>query len=108
MKSMIRVLSLAVLGLFAAPGAQADWHGGKLTRIQMGYDGSTIVFVAAGHARNNCTCYAAWPDAMCLDRNRATFKEEVALIYLARAKGSNLFYNIDETTCKVIAMYEAD
>jgi hypothetical protein len=97
-----------MLGLFAASGAHADWHGGKLVRIQVAYDGNTITFVTTGYTRNNCTCYASWPDSMCLNRDHVSFKEEVALVYLARAKGSTLSYNIDETTCSVLAMYESD
>jgi len=108
MKATIRSLFAALALLLCASSANADWHGGKLIRIQVAYDGSTVVFVAAGHIRSNCTCYSAWPDAMCLNRSRTSFKEEVALLYLARARGSNFYYNIDETTCQVVAMYESD
>ena len=45
---------------------------------------------------------------MCLNRSRTSFKEEVAMLYMARARGSTFAYNIDETTCQVIAMYETD
>lgn len=107
MKIFVRV-SAALLCLLAASAAHADWHGGKIVRIQIAYDGSTVTFVTTGYTRNNCACYASWPDSMCLNRDRLTFKEEVALLYLARARGSTISYNIDETTCRVLAMYESD
>jgi hypothetical protein len=87
-------------------GAHADWHGGKVTQIDIAYDGSTITFVVAGWSRSNCTCYASWANTMCLNRSRLTYKEEVALLYMARARDTVLFANIDETTCSVNAMYE--
>jgi hypothetical protein len=108
MTTFVRALSGLTLCLFAASAAHADWHGGKLLRILIAYDGSTITFVTTGYTRNNCTCYAPWPDAMCLNRDRVSFKEEAALLYLARARGSTISYNIDETTCRVVAMYESD
>jgi hypothetical protein len=98
----------AVVALLSASAANADWHGGKIIRIQIAYDGSSVVFVVAGHTRNNCTCYAAWPDTMCLNRSRASFKEEVAMLYMTRARGGTISYNIDENTCQVQAMYETD
>jgi hypothetical protein len=33
-------------------------------------------------------------------------KEEVAMLFSARARGAELFAQIDETTCSVMAMYE--
>jgi hypothetical protein len=99
---------VAMLGLFSASAANADWHGGKILRIQVAYDGSTITFVTTGYTRNNCLCYANWGDSMCLNRDRLSFKEEVALLYLVRARGGTLNYNIDETTCRVVALYETD
>jgi hypothetical protein len=100
-------VSLAVILAIAAPAAHADWHGGKVTQINIGYDGSTITFVVAGWVRNNCTCYM-WVNTMCLNRARASFKEEVAMLYSARARGTELFANIDETTCSIVALYEID
>lgn len=76
--------------------------------MQIGYDGSTIMFTVAGHVRSNCTCYPTWPNTMCLNRSRLTFKEEVAMLYSGRARGTEVYYNIDETTCSVVAMYESD
>jgi hypothetical protein len=43
---------------------------------------------------------------MCLDQTRATFEFEKALILSTRARSMVLNVNIDETTCKVVAMYE--
>jgi hypothetical protein len=99
---------LATSVLLVASAAHADWHSGKIQRIFIAYDGSTITFQAIGHTRNNCTCYAAWPDTMCLNRDRTSFKEEVALLYMARARGSTISYNIDEATCQVVSIYESD
>jgi hypothetical protein len=103
-----RKFLFALIALLSASAANADWHGGKVVRVLIAYDGSSVVFVVAGHARNNCTCYSPWPDAMCLNRTRSSFKEEVALLYMARARGSTLSYNIDENSCQVQAMYESD
>jgi len=99
---------VAALFVFVSPLALADWHGGKVTTVQIAYDGSTIVFTLAGHSRNNCTCYSAWPNTICLNRARVSFKEEVAMLYSVRARGGDLHVNIDETSCSVVAMYEAD
>ena len=106
MKIWISTIALALA--LIAPAAQADWHGGKVTQINVGYDGSTITLVVAGWVRTNCTCYAAWPSTMCLNRNRLTYKEEVAMLFSARARGTELFAHIDETTCSVVALYEVD
>jgi hypothetical protein len=105
MKRFVRTL-LPFLALVAVT-AHADWHGGKVTQINIAYDGSTITFAIAGHSRNNCSCYSAWPSVLCLDRSRISFKEEVAMLYSARARGTEVFVNIDETSCEVVAMYEA-
>jgi hypothetical protein len=45
---------------------------------------------------------------LCLDRSRASFKEEVAMLLSARARGTGVHVNIDETTCFVTAIYEVD
>jgi hypothetical protein len=107
MKTAIKSV-LASAALLSASAANADWHSGKIIRIQVAYDGSTITFVTTGYVRSNCACYAAWPDSMCLNRSRASFREEVAMLYMARARGSTFAYNIDEATCQVVAMYETD
>jgi hypothetical protein len=106
MKIWIRMIAVALA--LIAPAAQADWHGGKVIEINVGYDGSTIAFVVAGWVRANCSCYAPWPNTMCLNRNRLTYKEEVAMLFSARARGTELYANIDETTCSVVALYEVD
>lgn len=102
------VILCSVTGFIATQDARADWHGGRVNNVSIAYDGSTVTFTVAGHSRNNCTCYSPWSGNMCLNRSRASFKEEVALLYSVRARGGSLNYNIDETTCYVVAMYEAD
>lgn len=99
--------ALAALAL-VTPLAHADWHGGKVTAVFVAYDASTVTFTIAGYSRNNCTCYSAWPNTLCLNRDRPSFKEEVAMLYSVRARGGELHVNIDESTCSVVAMYEAD
>ncbi|MDF2466710.1 MAG: hypothetical protein K0Q43_4945 [Ramlibacter sp.] len=102
----ISSLLLAAALMITATSSQAAWHGGRVTQINIGYDGSTITFVVEGWERTNCTCYAAWSNTMCLNRSRASFKEEVAMLYSARARGTVLHANIDETSCQVVALYE--
>ncbi len=95
----------ATLGLLLAPAASpalADWHAGKVTQLAIGYDGSTITFLN----RSNCTCYSPWPGLMCLDRTRATHKEEFAMLLRARATATDINVHIDEGTCRVVALYE--
>lgn len=75
---------LAALVLLAGPhGACAGWHAGRITQLNFGYDGSTVTFVIEGWGRSNCTCYPRWPNTMCLDRTRVTFKEEYAWLLKA-------------------------
>jgi hypothetical protein len=102
-------MKLWVLGLAMASialVARADWHGGKIYQISIGYDGSTVTFQLEGSTRTNCTCYPTWPNMACLNRTRASFKEELAMLYAVRARGNELYVNIDEVTCTVVAMYE--
>jgi hypothetical protein len=104
MKAILLVTIVLVLGV---PAARADWHAGMVTAVKVGYDG-TITFNISGLTRSNCTCYATWPTDVCLNRARTTsFKEEVAMLYSVRARGSTLSINIDEVTCSVVAMYES-
>jgi hypothetical protein len=84
----------------------SDWHTGKINHIGVGYNGSTVTIRVEGWTRNNCTCYTPWPDYMCLDETRATANFERSLILAARARGSKVKVNIEETSCKVIAIYE--
>jgi hypothetical protein len=106
MKIWIRTIVVALA--LIAPAAHADWHGGKVIEINIAYDGSTLTFVVANWVRNNCTCYSTWPNTMCLNRARLSYKEEVAMLFSARARGTDLYANIDETTCSVVALYEVD
>jgi len=107
MKQLSRFFAVAVTLAFATV-ANADWHIGKVTQLGISYDGSTISFVLEGWVRSNCTCNTAWPNNMCLNRSRASFKEEVGMLYSARARGSVLRANIDEGSCSVVALYELD
>jgi hypothetical protein len=100
--------ALALLLIVVVPTANADWHGGRVSSVNIAYDGSTIAFAIDGYVRSNCTCYPPWSNTMCLDRSRVSFKEEVAMLYSVRARGGNLYVNINEASCKVEAMYEAD
>lgn len=99
---------LIVLALLLAAGApaRADWHGGTVTQLAFHYDGSTVSFVISGWTRNNCTCNNAWPQMACLDRSRASFKEEYAWLLAARARGTPINVYLDETSCRVVAAYE--
>lgn len=103
-KNMIGIV-VAAMGL-VSHAAYADWHGGRVTQINIGYEGSAITFIVDGWTRSNCTCYPTWSNMMCLNRARTSFKEEVAMLFSARARGTELFAHIDETTCSVVAMYE--
>jgi hypothetical protein len=107
MKQLGKLFAIAATLAFAT-AAHADWHLGKVTQVNIGYDGSTITFIVAGWTRTNCTCYPAWNNMMCLNRSRTSFKEEVAFLYSARARGTAVGANIDETTCTVVALYEVD
>jgi hypothetical protein len=95
----------AIVSIIALP-AWADWHSGAITGLHVGYDGTTIMFDMAGFVRSNCTCYSPWPNYMCLDRSRVSFREEFAMMETARLTGVTMNVNIDEVTCKVLAMYE--
>ena len=97
---------LLILTLFFLPSALADWHSGTIDIIAIGYDGKTIAISQLNSTRNNCTCYPTWPNRYCLDRSRDSFKEEYALILSAKARNKSLNININETSCKVIAIYE--
>jgi hypothetical protein len=45
---------------------------------------------------------------MCLNSARETYDFEKAMILTARARGSVVHANIDEGTCMIRAIYEAD
>ncbi len=98
--------TLGLLFALAASPALADWHAGKITQLGFGYDGSTVAFLISGWSRSNCACYPVWPNQMCLDRNRASYKEEFAWLLRARAMDTEIQVNIDEATCRVVAMFE--
>jgi hypothetical protein len=100
------MLALGILMLTLSPSALADWHTGVIDQLGIGYDGVTVVFRLGGWTRTNCTCYSSWPDQMCLDRTRTSFKEEYAWILRARASNQRVMAHIDETTCKVLALFE--
>jgi hypothetical protein len=99
----VATLASAILGSIASP-AFADWHYGTVTGLSVAYDGSTVVVIVSGWTRTNCTCYSTWPTAACLDRSRTSFHEEYALLLSARRVGQPVGINIDEATCKVLAI----
>lgn len=99
-------LALAAFMLVLSPAAFADWHEGVVEQLGIGYDGSTTVLKLTGWNRTNCTCYSTWPSTMCLDRTRTSFKEEYASVLRARVSGQQIRAYIDETTCRVMALYE--
>lgn len=104
---MYSITLVAVAAVLGWPGvASADWHSGRIIQLSFGYDGLTVAFVISDWIRTNCTCYSAWANHMCLDRSRTSFKEEYAWILKARTVDQTINVNIDETTCKVIALYE--
>ncbi len=103
-KAILMVVTLLLA--LASAETNADWHGGKVTMMSIGYDGKTIAFKVAGWTRNNCTCNPTWPEQMCLDSTRATYDFEKAVLLSARARGSELSANIEESSCKVVALYE--
>ncbi len=98
--------TLALVLAFAVSPTWADWHAGRITRLGFGYDGSTITLQISDWSRSNCTCYSVWPNQRCLDRNRATFKEEFAWLLRARAMDAQVQVHIDEGTCRVVALFE--
>ena len=102
-QGLMALLLMSVMGV-----ANATWYTGTVSRLGVAYDGSTITLRIAGFTRTDCTCYAAWNTDMCLDRTRVSFREEYASILRARATGQTIQVNIDDSTCKVIAVYELD
>lgn len=101
----MRQIIFILLAMLAFP-VSADWYGGNLSQVSVGYDGKTVAIIPAGWSRSNCTCYPAWPNHMCLDNTRETADFEKSLLLSAKARGTKIFFNIDEATCKVIALYE--
>ena len=97
---------LFVLSLFFSLSCLADWHKGIINMIAIGYDGKTISVGQVGFTHGNCTCYSTWPNRYCLDRTRDSFKDEYALLLSAKARGTSLGININETTCYIRAIYE--
>lgn len=89
-----------------SPFASADWHYGTVTQLGFEYNGSTITFRLHGWDRNNCTCAPSWPNQMCLNRDRSTFKEEYAWLLSARVGQRVIGANIDEASCRIVALFE--
>ena len=86
--------------------ANAAWYSGRIVQINIGYDGSTVTVRTEGFARTDCTCYASWPNMMCLDRNRATSRIEQSMLLSAKARGQIISLYIDEASCRISAIYE--
>ena len=101
----LRIGCYLMLAAFASI-VRADWHTGTVDSVAFAYDGSTVAFILSGYTRNNCTCSAAWGQYACLDRTRTSFKEEFAWLLAARTRGTAISVNLDESTCKAIALYE--
>lgn len=104
----VRIRRWCVIGvtLLSPIVVHADWHSGTVSQINIGYDGATVSFLLSGWVRSNCTCYPAWPNYMCLDASRPALKLEYALLLAAHLQGQTVSVNIDETTCRVVAMYK--
>jgi len=100
------VLVVSLLFLMTASISFAGWHSGKIMQVAVGYDGKTITIIPEGWVRTDCTCYPAWSNMMCLDSLRETYDFEKSLVLTANATRKTVYFNIDETTCKIIAIYE--
>jgi len=98
--------SIFFVAMFFSNMALADWHNGKLGIVSFGYDGKTISIGQDGFTRTNCTCYPTWPGRYCLSADRDTFEKEYAFLLSAKARNKPISINIDESTCKIRAMYE--
>ena len=107
MKRILFLLALSHLTLSFPALSFAGWHGGRITRIEIGYDGTTTALGLEGWSRNNCTCYSPWPNDMCLGNTRSDAKFEKAFILSARARNVPISVNIDETTCQITALSES-
>lgn len=97
---------LVALGLFFSSSVLADWHSGTIEMIAIGYDGKTISIGQTGSTKTDCTCYSTWSNRYCLDRTRESFREEYSLLLSAKARNKSVSINIDESTCKIKAIYE--
>ncbi len=84
----------------------AGWHHGKIELLGIGYDGKTISIGQEGFTKTDCTCYPTWSNRYCLDRSRDSFKDEYALLLSAKARNKSVSIHINETSCKVTAIYE--
>jgi len=97
---------ISILLIVASNWALADWHHGKLGIVAIGYDGKTVSIGQEGFTKSDCTCYSAWPSRYCLDTSRDTFEKEYAFLLSIKARDKSVSIYIDETTCKISAMYE--
>lgn len=84
----------------------AGWYSGKISEVDVAFDGRTITLKVEGWSRDNCTCYSSWPSSMCLDANRDAHDFEKAMLLSALARGKSMSFYINEQTCFVTAMYE--
>ncbi|MBI5676059.1 MAG: hypothetical protein HZC48_09600 [Nitrospirae bacterium] len=101
MKKMVLLLVCCMV-MFSSQ-VNAGWHPGTVQAIEYGYDGQTVVITLNEFDPQGCTCYPTW-DGICLDRSRATYKEELATLLLAKATGALVNINIDEASCLVKAV----
>ena len=106
-KILNRLTQLLLAGVFAfaSAAASAGWHPGKVGNIGFAYEGSEAVFTLVDVSLG-CACPTYWQGYICLDPDRPTYKEEYALLLSAKARKVSLNVNVDETSCKVVAIYE--
>lgn len=97
---------IALLIIITSNSALAGWHTGKLGMIAFSYDGKIISVGQEGFTKTDCTCYPTWPGRYCLDSSRETYDKEYAFLLSAKARNVSVGINIDETTCKIVAIYE--
>lgn len=102
MKNYLLLLPL----LLSVLPAHAAWHVGKVNALMYGYDGVSVSVGIEGYNPTGCTCYTGWTTRGCLDTSRANFKNELALVMAAQAKGTKIRVNVDEASCLILAVGE--
>jgi len=103
MKFRVFLISMLMMVSFSS---FAGSYFGKITQLNVGYDGKSIVIIPEGWVRSDCTCYPTWPSMMCLDSTRASHDFEKALLLSAKARGQKVNFVINEATCFVESMSE--
>lgn len=85
--------------------AYATAYNGKIETLSIAYDG-TVVLVLGGWVSDDCTCFSGWPNYMCLDKARPSYRDEYAMLLSAKARDKEITMIIDEPSCKVVAIEE--